>query len=142
MANGELVLCSIDSSFGYRSTAAEVVKGIDLTGKTAIVTGGYSGIGMETVRALASVGAHVIVGVRRLDVAQTNLAPVAGKVTILPLDLGAPASIDTFSAAVASRIAQLEILINNAAIMATPLNRDARGYEIIKLSSFCFSLFP
>lgn len=120
---------SIDSSFGYRSTAAEVVKGIDLTGKTAIVTGGYSGIGMETVRALASVGAHVIVGVRRLDVAQTNLAPVAGKVTILPLDLAVPASIDTFSAAVSSRMEQLEILINNAAIMATPLERDARGYE-------------
>jgi NAD(P)-dependent dehydrogenase (short-subunit alcohol dehydrogenase family) len=120
---------AIDSPFGYRSTAAEVVKGIDLTGKTAIVTGGYSGIGTETVRALASAGAHVIVGVRRPDVAQTNLTAVAGNVTILPLDLGVPASIDTFSAAVASRIPQLELLINNAAIMATPLSRDARGYE-------------
>lgn len=120
---------AIASPFGYRSTAAEVIQGTDLTGKTVVITGGYSGIGTETVRALASVGAHVIVGVRRLDVAQANLAEVAGQVTILPLDLGAPASIDTFSAAVAARMEQVEILINNAAVMATPLVRDARGYE-------------
>ena len=120
---------SIDSLFGYRSTAAEVVKEIDLTGKTAVVTGGYSGIGTETVRALIRVGAHVIVGARRPDVAQVNLTDIVGAVTILPLDLGEPVSIDTFSEAVSSRIEQLDILINNAAVMAIPLTRDERGYE-------------
>jgi NAD(P)-dependent dehydrogenase (short-subunit alcohol dehydrogenase family) len=119
----------VDSPFGYRSTAAEVIKGMDLMGKTAVVTGGYSGIGTETVRALTSVGAHVIVGARRPDVAQANLTDIAGTVTILPLDLGEPASTDTFSEVVLSRIAKLDILINNAAIMAIPLTRDKRGYE-------------
>jgi NAD(P)-dependent dehydrogenase (short-subunit alcohol dehydrogenase family) len=102
-----------DSPFGYRSTAAEVVKGIDLTGKTAVVTGGYSGIGTETVRALTSVGAHVIVGARRPEVAQANLTDIAG-VTILPLELGEEVSIDTFSEAVLSRISQLDILISSS----------------------------
>lgn len=119
----------VDSPFGYRSPAAEVVKGIDLTGKTAVVTGGYSGIGTETVRALAGAGAHVIVGARRPDVARTNLADVAGTITIIPLELGDPPSIDAFAGDVSSRIDQLEILINNAAVMANPLTRDARGYE-------------
>lgn len=117
-----------ESPFGYRSTAAEVIKGIDLTGRTAVVTGGYSGIGTETVRALASVGAHVIVGARRPEVAQANLTGIAG-VTILPLELGEEVSIDKFSAVVSSRMSQLDILINNAAIMAIPLTRDERGYE-------------
>jgi NAD(P)-dependent dehydrogenase (short-subunit alcohol dehydrogenase family) len=117
-----------ESLFSYRSTAAEVVKGIDLTGKTAVVTGGYSGIGTETVRALTGVGAQVIVGARRPEVAQANLTGIAD-VTILPLELGDSASIDTFSAVVSSRISQLDILINNAAVMAIPLTRDERGYE-------------
>ena len=55
----------LKSGFGMRSTAAEVIAGIDLTGKTALVTGGYSGLGLETVRALARAGARVIVGARR-----------------------------------------------------------------------------
>lgn len=115
-------------AFNYRSTAHEVVKGMDLTGKTAVVTGGYSGIGTETVRALVSAGAQVIVGARRPEVAQENLADIAG-VTILPLDLGEPESINSFSQAVSSRTTQLDILINNAAVMANPLTRDKRGYE-------------
>lgn len=120
---------AIDSPFGYRSTAAEVVKGIDLTGKTAVVTGGYSGIGTETVRAFIGAGAHVIVGARRPDVAETNLGDMLETITIIPLDLGEPASIDSFAATVSSQVEQLDILVNNAAIMANPLTRDARGYE-------------
>ena len=81
-----------DSLFSYHSTAAEVATGMDLVGETAVVTGGYSGIG--TVRALVSAGAQVIVGARRLEVAQENLRDIAG-VTILPLYLGEPASIDS-----------------------------------------------
>ena len=117
-----------NSGFGYRSTAADVVAGLDLTGKTAVVTGGYSGIGTETVRVLVSIGVQVIVGARRPDVAQANLAGMAG-VTILALDLSEPASIDSFAHAVLSRLTQLDMLINNAAIMANPLTRDQRGYE-------------
>ena len=117
------------SPFGYRSTAAEVIAGIDLSGKTALVTGGYSGLGLETVRALAGAGAAVIVGARRPDAAAADLADVTGDVTILALDLSDPASIDGFAAQVAGRTPALHILINNAAIMACPLARDPRGYE-------------
>ena len=117
------------SPFGYRSTAAEVAAGIDLSGKVAVVTGGYSGLGLETVRALAGAGAKVIVGARRPEVAEADLADVAGEVVILPLDLSDPASIDHFATLVAAETAALNILINNAAIMACPKAHDARGYE-------------
>ncbi|NVE95161.1 oxidoreductase [Altererythrobacter lutimaris] len=120
----------IESPFGYRSTAREVVGGIDLSGKQIVVTGGYSGIGTETVRALAEAGAHVIVGARRPDAAREVLSEMSGEITILELDLSDPASIDAFANQVAQTIEQLDILINNAAIMASPLMRDARGYEM------------
>jgi NAD(P)-dependent dehydrogenase (short-subunit alcohol dehydrogenase family) len=118
----------ISSGFGPKTTAAEVIAGIDLSGKIALVTGGYSGLGLETVRALSGAGAHVIVGARRPDVAATDLAGIAN-VVILPLDLADPASIDAFAVAVAGATQRLDILINNAAIMANPLTRDARGNE-------------
>ncbi len=117
------------SPFGYRSTAAEVVAGIDLAGKVALVTGGYSGLGLETVRALAGAGAKVIVGARRPEVAGADLADVVGEVLILPLDLVDPASIDHFAARVAAETPALNILINNAAIMACPKTLDSRGFE-------------
>ena len=119
----------LDSPFGYRSTAADVIAGHDRTGTTAIVTGGYSGLGTETVRALAGAGATVVVGARRPDAAATDLAGVSGDITILPLDLAAPAAIDTFAAACAAKLSRLDVLINNAATMASPLSRDARGFE-------------
>ena len=117
------------SPFGYRSTATEVIAGRDLTGKIALVTGGYSGLGLETVRALAGAGARVIVGARRPDVAADDLRDVAGDVTILKLDLSDPASIDAFAAEVAALVPALHILITNAAVMACPLARDVRGFE-------------
>lgn len=119
----------IASPFGMRSTAKDVISGIDLTGKTALVTGGYSGLGLETVRALAGAGAKVFVAARRPDVAAADLDGVKGDVTILELDLSDPASIDSFAGELATKTAKLDILINNAAIMACPLARDARGYE-------------
>lgn len=117
------------SPFGYRSTAAEVIAGIDLAGQVALVTGGYSGLGLETVRALAGAGAKVIVGARRPEVAGADLADVVGEVLILPLDLADPVSIDHFAALVAAETPALNILINNAAIMACPKALDPRGYE-------------
>lgn len=119
----------IDSPFGYRSTALEVVAGLDLSGKTAFVTGGYSGLGTEIVRALTTASARVLVGARRPDKAAEDLADVSGAVEILELDLSDPASIDACAAEVARRTDRLHIVINNAAIMACPLARDARGYE-------------
>lgn len=119
----------IDSPFGYRSTALDVVAGVDLSGKVALVTGGYSGLGTETVRALAAAGAHVLVGARRPEKAADDLADIDGEVEILPLDLSDPASVDRFAAEVADRSDRLHIVINNAAIMACPLARDSRGYE-------------
>ncbi len=118
----------LGSGFGMRSTASEVISGIDLSGKTALVTGGYSGLGLETVRALAGAGADVIVGARRPDAAASDLDGIAN-VTILKLDLSDPASIDAFAGEVAVQTTKLHILINNAAVMANPLTRDARGYE-------------
>jgi NAD(P)-dependent dehydrogenase (short-subunit alcohol dehydrogenase family) len=120
----------VNSPFGYRSTAREVVEGVDLAGKTVVVTGGYSGIGTETVHALAGAGAQVIVGARRPDQAEDVLEGVSGDIAILPLDLSDPASIDAFAEEVAEETATIDILINNAAIMASPLARDARGYEM------------
>jgi len=119
----------VGSPFGYRSTAAEAVEGIDLSRKRALVTGGYSGIGTETVRALAGAGAEVIVGARRTAQAEKVLGSVEGSIAVLPLDLGDPASIDAFAADVAARWNTIDILINNAAVMASPLTRDTRGYE-------------
>jgi NAD(P)-dependent dehydrogenase (short-subunit alcohol dehydrogenase family) len=118
----------IPSGFGMRSTASDVIAGIDLSGKTVVVTGGYSGLGLETVRAIAGAEAHVIVGARRPDAAATDLAGIAN-VTILTLDLSDPASIDVFGTEVAAHTPKIDILINNAAIMANALTRDARGYE-------------
>ena len=119
----------IGSPFGYRSSAAEVIAGISLAGKVVLVTGGYSGLGLETVRALASAGGRVFVGARRPEAAAADLADVSGDVTILTLDLSDSDSIDSFATTLAGQTTRLDILVNNAAIMACPLARDARGFE-------------
>ncbi len=118
----------LNSGFGMRSTAGDVIAGVDLTGKVALVTGGYSGLGLETVRALAGAGARLIVGARRPDAASQDLNGIAG-VEIRKLDLAVPESVDAFAAEVAGATDRIDILINNAAVMANALSRDARGYE-------------
>jgi NAD(P)-dependent dehydrogenase (short-subunit alcohol dehydrogenase family) len=120
---------AVGSPFGYRSTARAVVDGVDLSGKHVVVTGGYSGIGTETVRALAGAGAEVIVGARRPPQAGEVLRNVEGEIAVLPLDLSDPGSIDAFAQEVAEWWDAIDILINNAAVMASPLSRDERGYE-------------
>ncbi len=122
----------ITTSFGFRSTAAEVAKGIDLSGRRVIVTGGASGIGLETARALAGIGAEVTLAVRDTD-AGTR---VAGDITattrnkaihVAKLDLTDRASIAAF---VAAWDGPLHVLINNAGIMACPEQRTAEGWEL------------
>ena len=119
----------IGSGFPAKSTAAEVVRGIDLSGKNAIVTGGYSGIGLETVRALASAGARITVPARRPDVAAEALAAVAGEIEIAAMDLGDIASVRKFGDDYAETGRPLHILINNAGVMATPFGRVGKGWE-------------
>lgn len=125
----ETVQHPIGSGFSERTTAAEVAKGIDLTGKLVVITGGYAGLGLETTRVLAEHGAEIIAGARDVAKAAANLAGIP-RVRVLPLDLADPKSIDTFSEQVLDRAPAIDILINNAGIMATPLERDARGYEL------------
>lgn len=118
----------IGSGFTAASTAEEVAAGIDLSGRTAIVTGGYSGLGVETARVLAKAGATVIVPARSPEKARAALAGIAG-VEQETLDLMDPASIDAFAARFLASGRPLHILVNSAGIMASPLTRDARGYE-------------
>ncbi|MBO7746304.1 SDR family NAD(P)-dependent oxidoreductase [Paenibacillus sp. MWE-103] len=118
----------IHSGFGPASTALEVARGLDLSGKVAIVTGGHSGLGLETTRALAKAGATVIVAARSPEQAATALADIPNTEADT-LDLMDPVSIDAFAERFLSSGRPLHILIANAGIMAPPLARDERGYE-------------
>ena len=118
----------IGSGFGYRSTAAEVVAGLDLSGRTAIVTGGYSGLGLETVKALAGAGADVIVPARRPEHATEMLDGVGAEVDELNLsDLD---SVRAFAERFLDSGRSLDIQINNAAVMACPEARVGPGWEL------------
>lgn len=118
----------INSGFNAASTTSDVIKGIDLHGKTAIVTGGYAGIGVETVKALVSAGATVIVPARSIEKANRSLEGIAN-VEVETMDLMDPKSIDFFAENLLASGRNLDLLINNAGIMWVPLQRDARGYE-------------
>ena len=118
----------IASGFNANSTTHEVIKGIDLTGRFAIVTGGNTGIGLETTRALATAGATVIVPARDMDKAKRNLQDIPN-IEIAQLDLMSPVSIDAFADSYLGCGRPLHLLINNAGIMWVPLRRDSRGIE-------------
>jgi NAD(P)-dependent dehydrogenase (short-subunit alcohol dehydrogenase family) len=122
----------ITTPFTAQSTAAEVLHGIDLTGRRVIVTGGASGIGVETARALADVGAEVTLAVRNLQAgertAEDIIATTGNKqVLVAPLDLADQASVSSF---VAAWDGPLHILINNAGVMASPEMRTPQGWEM------------
>jgi NAD(P)-dependent dehydrogenase (short-subunit alcohol dehydrogenase family) len=122
----------ITTPFSFESTAAEVVNGIDLTGRRVIVTGGASGIGIETARALAGAGAEVTLAVRNPAAgertAEDIIATTGNKqVLVAPLDLADRGSVGSFTAAWDG---PLHILVNNAGIMASPLMRTPEGWEM------------
>jgi NAD(P)-dependent dehydrogenase (short-subunit alcohol dehydrogenase family) len=118
----------IASGFVPASTAGDVINGIDLSGRTAIVTGGYSGIGVETARALRSAGARVVVPARDPDKAARELKGIDVEIEVM--DLLDPVSIDDFAAKFVASGQPLHILVNSAGLGGAPLARDARGFEL------------
>lgn len=118
----------IGSGFNAKSTTNDVIKGIDLTGKIAIVTGGNTGIGLETVKTLANAGATVIIPARDIEKAKKNLQDISN-VELEVMDLMNPDSINAFAQKFLSSGRPLHLLINNAGIMWVPYRRDNRGIE-------------
>ncbi|KUI39094.1 SDR family NAD(P)-dependent oxidoreductase [Mycobacterium sp. GA-2829] len=118
----------LGSEFTAANTADDVLEGIDLSGRTAIVTAGHVGLGRETTRALSAAGATVLVGSRD---PRRAAAAVAGidRAEVGELDLLDPGSVEAFAARYLDSGRPLHMLINNAGIMGSPLTRDARGYE-------------
>ncbi|MFE1935565.1 SDR family NAD(P)-dependent oxidoreductase [Streptomyces sp. NPDC059474] len=117
--------------FGARSTAAEVIDGIDLSGRRAVVTGAASGIGIETARALAGAGAEVTLAVRNLEagarVAEDITATTGNKrLRVAPLDLADRVSVAAFADVWDG---PLDILVNNAGVMALPEGRTPEGWD-------------
>jgi NAD(P)-dependent dehydrogenase (short-subunit alcohol dehydrogenase family) len=126
-SHGQLV-----TPFGFASTASEVLDGVDLTGKTALVTGANSGIGFETARALCKAGAAVIVAARDEEKASDAARRISGLTgtsgTTLVVDL---ADLDSVNKAASSVSGTLDILVNNAGVMAIPeLTRTPQGHEM------------
>jgi NAD(P)-dependent dehydrogenase (short-subunit alcohol dehydrogenase family) len=130
---GDSMTDTITTPFGFSSTAADVVEGIDLTGRRAIVTGGASGIGIETARALAGAGADVTLAVRDVAAGDRTVADLRAStgsddVRVARLDLADLASVRAFAAAWDE---QLDILVNNAGVMAIQeLTRSPEGWEM------------
>jgi NAD(P)-dependent dehydrogenase (short-subunit alcohol dehydrogenase family) len=119
----------VANKWGHGATAMEIVEGADLTGKNAVITGGYTGFGIETTKALTRAGAHVTVLARDVERAKKNLRKVKN-VEIEYFDLLIPESLDAFAEKFLASGKPLHILINHAGIINTPLTRDKRGYEL------------
>ncbi|CAG9184669.1 SDR family NAD(P)-dependent oxidoreductase [Cupriavidus pampae] len=119
----------LGSGFDATTTAAQAVGNLDLRGRLFVVTGGHAGLGREAVRALAAAGASVWVGARDPERAAQALAGIDG-VRTAPLDLSDPTSVDAFAARILAEGQPLHALINNAGIMAVPLQRDVNGHEL------------
>jgi NAD(P)-dependent dehydrogenase (short-subunit alcohol dehydrogenase family) len=118
----------IGTGFGASTTAQEVLAGIDLTGATVLVTGGYSGIGLETTRALSGAGAHVVVPARRAAQAAEALAGI-DHVEVDELDLGDLASVAAFADRFLASDRPLRAVVTSAGIMANPETRVGPGWE-------------
>ena len=121
----------IDSGFGMRTEPTEILEGVDLTGRRVVITGGYSGLGLETTRALADAGATIVAPARRPDHATQVFADegLAGSVTVGTLDLADLDSVAAFAQTQLDAGASIDIMIDNAAIMACPETRIGSGWE-------------
>ncbi|MGW2280090.1 SDR family NAD(P)-dependent oxidoreductase [Streptomyces sp. NPDC001770] len=118
----------LGSPFSAASTAEDVMAGTDLSGKTAVVTGGYSGLGLATTHALTAAGARVIVPARRPEVAEAALVDVKG-VEVVPMDLADLDSVREAAARITASVARLDLLMAVAGVMATPERRVGPGWE-------------
>jgi len=118
------------NGFGYGTTATEVVAGCDLTGRTMLVTGCGSGLGLETIRALASRGARILATARTLDKARAACHEMKGDFLPLACELSEPASIRACIDAVKGGAGPLDAIVCNAGVMAPPTLRQAHGYEL------------
>ncbi|MFB7367009.1 SDR family NAD(P)-dependent oxidoreductase [Streptomyces hydrogenans] len=118
----------LGSPFSAASTAEDILAGRDLSGMTAVVTGGYSGLGLETTRVLTAAGARVIVPARRPDVARDALREMQGS-EVIPMDLADLDSVRSAAAHIADRIDRIDLLMAVAGVMATPERRVGPGWE-------------
>ncbi|MCJ2144503.1 SDR family NAD(P)-dependent oxidoreductase [Methylobacterium sp. E-066] len=118
----------LGSGFSARSTASDVLAGRDLTGRFAVVTGGHSGLGLETTRALAAAGADVLVAARNPDAARIATQDIS-RTTVDALDLSDLASVRRFAEHVLATDRPIDWLINNAGLMACPEMRVGPGWE-------------
>ncbi|GGO19196.1 oxidoreductase [Deinococcus humi] len=128
-------MTTIASPLAPRATALEVIQGIDLGGKTAVITGASSGIGVETARALLWAGASMILAVRdpaKGEKVAAELSSSTGnhKVQVIELDLGSLAQVREGAGRILAAAPAIHILINNAGIMATPKGRTPEGFEL------------
>ncbi|GHG75127.1 SDR family NAD(P)-dependent oxidoreductase [Streptomyces griseocarneus] len=118
----------LGSPFSAATTAEDVMAGLDLSGVTAVVTGGYSGLGLETTRTLAAAGARVIVPARRPDIARAALADVK-ECEVIPMDLADLAGVRAAAARINDSLDRLDLLMAIAGVMATPEQRVGPGWE-------------
>ena len=119
----------LNNNFGASSDWIDVLKGIDLNNKIVIVTGGDSGIGLETTKGLVSVGAKVIIPAKRPEVAIKNLNGVVSEDSVIKMNLGDLNSIKEFTDSFKENFSKLDLLINNAGIMACPETRIGNNWE-------------
>ncbi len=123
------------SDFGFESTADDVLEGKDLSGKTAFITGGYSGLGQETARAMAAKGAHVIIAGRDMEKANAAVEEIRGQVEdaqveAIQCDLASLESVRACGEEARGRFDSIDLLINNAGVMACPQGETADGFEM------------
>ena len=121
---------NLNSGFHAKSEPSQILNGIDLNGKTAIVTGGYSGIGIETTRALSEAGANVFIPARRPEEAILALKGVIPSDNIIEMDLSDLDSVKSFTSSFIEKNLSLNILINNAGIMACPESKTDNGWDL------------
>ncbi|TRV77811.1 SDR family NAD(P)-dependent oxidoreductase [Streptomyces sp. 130] len=119
----------LGSPFSAASTAQDVTAGLDLSGRNAVVTGGYSGLGLETTRALAAAGARVIVPARRPEAARTALDGVGGDVEVVAMDLGDLGTVRAAASYIRETLTALDLLFATAGVMATPERHVGPGWE-------------
>ena len=119
----------INSGFNSKSETSDILSEINLSDKVAIVTGGYSGIGLETTKGLVLAGTKVIIPAKRPEIAFKNLNGIVSEDNIIKMDLSDLNSVKGFTDSFKENFSKLDLLINNAGIMACPETRIGNNWE-------------